>query len=172
MSSVDDIMAVLLEAPAPTKKTMEAPTKKTTTTATANKPGRGRPATRASKQMGSSLTITSKPTSTITSTVPTNKPAQQQQQQQMANKETNNKKQHQQTNGTQLSQAQISRLEQEYVKVKILICFSSIFCVFFLNDNFKVNPKSLEEKKSWMARMASLQLGLTEKQVDVTDFSK
>ena len=115
MSSVDDIMAVLLEAPAPTKKT---------TTTTASKPGRGRPATRASKQIGSSsLTITSKPTNTV----PTNKPAQQQQQQQqMANKETN-KKQPQQTNGTQLSQAQISRLEQEYVKVNFFLHNSVFF---------------------------------------------
>ena len=31
----------------------------------------------------------------------------------------------------------------------------------------KVNPKSLEEKKSWMARSAK-ELGLAEKQVDQT----
>ena len=112
MSSVNDIMAVLLEAP-PTK----------TTTIVANKPGRGRPATRGNnKQISSSITITSKPTNTITSK-PTNSPtpssksapsSQQQQQQQKSNKPTNNKKQ--QAIGM-LSPAQVSRLEQEFVKV-------------------------------------------------------
>ena len=113
MSSVNDIMAVLLEAP-PTK----------TTTIVASKPGRGRPATRGNnKQISSSITITSKPTNTITSK-PTNSPTpssksapssqQQQQQQQKSNKPTNNKKQ--QAIGM-LSPAQVSRLEQEFVKV-------------------------------------------------------
>ena len=111
MSSVNDIMAVLLEAP-PTK----------TTTIVASKPGRGRPATRGNnKQISSSITITSKPTNTITSK-PTNSPSsksapssqQQQQQQQKSNKPTNNKKQ--QAIGM-LSPAQVSRLEQEFVKV-------------------------------------------------------
>ena len=32
-----------------------------------------------------------------------------------------------------------------------------------------MNPNTLEEKKSWMARMASLELGLTEKQVAIID---
>ena len=111
MSSVNDIMAVLLEAP-PTK----------TTTIVASKPGRGRPATRGNnKQISSSITITSKPTNTITSK-PTNSPtpssksapSSQQQQQQKSNKPTNNKKQ--QAIGM-LSPAQVSRLEQEFVKV-------------------------------------------------------
>ena len=114
MSSVNDIMAVLLEAP-PTK----------TTTIVASKPGRGRPATRGNnKQISSSITITSKPTNTITNK-PTNSPTpssksapssqqQQQQQQQKSNKPTNNKKQ--QAIGM-LSPAQVSRLEQEFVKV-------------------------------------------------------
>ena len=115
MSSVNDIMAVLLEAP-PTK----------TTTIVASKPGRGRPATRGNnKQISSSITITSKPTNTITSK-PTNSPTpssksapssqqqQQQQQQQKSNKPTNNKKQ--QAIGM-LNPAQVSRLEQEFVKV-------------------------------------------------------
>ena len=111
MSSVNDIMAVLLEAP-PTK----------TTTIVASKPGRGRPATRGNnKQISSSITITSKPTNTITSKptnspIPSSKsaPSSQQQQQQKSNKPTNNKKQ--QAIGM-LSPAQVSRLEQEFVKV-------------------------------------------------------
>ena len=91
MSSVNDIMAVLLDD-----------TTKAAVT-TNNKLGRGRPgrpATRGSKQINSSSTITSKPTDSPS-------PAYQQ----MGNKQTNNRKQ-----GV-IGPAQISRLQQNFVKV-------------------------------------------------------
>ena len=91
MSSVDDIMAVLLEAPS-TNNTSTTNSTSSTPKSTSSKPGRGRPATRsANKQINSSITITSKPERNITiSSKPTNtKPqrASSAQQKELENKE-------------------------------------------------------------------------------------
>ena len=91
MSSVDDIMAVLLEAPS-TNSTSTTNSTTSTPKSTSSKPGRGRPATRsANKQINSSITITSKPERNITiSSKPTNtKPqrASSAQQKELENKE-------------------------------------------------------------------------------------
>ena len=91
MSSVDDIMAVLLEAPS-TNNTSTTNSTSSTPKSTSSKPGRGRPATRsASKQINSSITITSKPERNITiSSKPSNtKPqrASSAQQKELENKE-------------------------------------------------------------------------------------
>ena len=105
MSSVNDIMAVLLEAP----------TKLINNANIAIKPGRGRPAGRGNKQISSSITITSKPQTNGETKISINpRPAPSPQQQQMPNKQTN--KTQQQTIGN-ISLAQISRLEKEFVKV-------------------------------------------------------
>ena len=67
MSSVDDIMAVLLEAPSTNKTSTITNSTTSTPKSTSSKPGRGRPATRSvNKQISSSITITSKPTNTKT----------------------------------------------------------------------------------------------------------
>ena len=91
MSSVDDIMAVLLEAPS-TNNTSTTNSTSSTPKSTSSKPERGRPATRsANKQINSSITITSKPERNITiSSKPTNtKPqrASSAQQKELENKE-------------------------------------------------------------------------------------
>ena len=67
MSSVDDIMAVLLEAPSTNNTSTTTNSTTSTPKSTSSKPGRGRPATRSvNKQISSSITITSKPTNTKT----------------------------------------------------------------------------------------------------------
>ena len=105
MSSVNDIMAVLLEAP----------TKLINNANIAIKPGRGRPAGRGNKQISSSITITSKPQTNGETKISINpRPAPSPQQQQMPNKQTN--KTQQEAIGN-ISLAQISRLEKEFVKV-------------------------------------------------------
>ena len=105
MSSVNDIMAVLLEDP--TKTTI-------TTSSNANKPGRGRPAGRGNKQISSSITITSKPTTnTPIQTSNISRPVPNSQQQQISRQQTTEKKQ----SIGMVGPAQISRLEQEFVKV-------------------------------------------------------
>ena len=74
MSSVDDIMAVLLEAPSTNNTSTTTNSTTSTPKSTSSRAGRGRPATRsANKQINSSITITSKPERNITITSkPTN----------------------------------------------------------------------------------------------------
>ena len=83
MSSVDDIMAVLLEAPSTNNTSTTTNSTTSTPKSTSSKPGRGRPATRSvNKQISSSITITSKPTNTKTQR------ASSAQQKELGNKET------------------------------------------------------------------------------------
>ena len=113
MSSVNDIMAVLLEAPVKPNTTNTIKPNTNTTTITSTKPGRGRPAGRGNKQISSSITITSKPPPTNNQISITPRPAPSNKEQ-MLNKQTN--KMQQQAIGI-ISPAQSSRLEKEFVKV-------------------------------------------------------
>lgn len=145
MSSVDDIMAVLLEAPSTNNTSTTTNSTTSTPKSTSSKPGRGRPATRSvNKQISSSITITSKPTNTKTQRASSaqqkelenkeNKVVEEIKQvgkrddkvnKQMENKmakenKTTGKKQQLQEMGAWHT----SRLELEFVKVKTQFCFT------------------------------------------------
>ena len=148
MSSVDDIMAVLLEAPSTNNTSTTTNSTTSTPKSTCSKPGQGRPATRSvNKQISSSITITSKPTNTKTQRASSaqqkelenkeNKVVEETKQvgkredkvdkvnKQMENKmakenKTTGKKQQLQEMGAWHT----SRLELEFVKVKTQFCFT------------------------------------------------
>ena len=155
MSSVDDIMAVLLEAPSTNNTSTTTNSTTSTPKSTSSKPGRGRPATRSvNKQISSSITITSKPTNTKTQR------ASSAQQKELGNKETkvveetkqvgktddkvnkqmeNKMAKENKTTGKKQQLQEIgawhtSRLELEFVKVKAQFCFT-IKCIISLGKS-------------------------------------
>ena len=155
MSSVDDIMAVLLEAPSTNNTSTTTNSTTSTPKSTSSKPGRGRPATRSvNKQISSSITITSKPTNTKTQR------ASSAQQKELENKENkvveeikqvgkrddkvnkqmeNKMAKENKTTGKKQQLQEIgawhtSRLELEFVKVKAQFCFT-IKCIISLGKS-------------------------------------